>query len=268
MKNKIILLSLSYIFTESLFANNVIRQPIPLTAEQKKAITKIAKAENLPKPDSGITITDKIAKGMPPEVIAKRARERVQQRTQGYAVTNTTRPQVLEHIKAIAKAEILLNKDNKNPTDTNLKAHAAEIKLAFPFQELPMVESKDIIGFAAAGGWDNGWTGIGEFFTDKDLGICSYSVYNLTLVHGGVQVYKENVRYDINNNPNSLFVEQGNNGAFLYSIDWYSNWHNHYYSNELECTTKTYNPKTTQNLINLARKIEKSQQERNFKYLK
>lgn len=175
-------------------------------------------------------------------------------------------PQALENIKATAKADILSNKDNKDPTDTHLKAHASEIKLAFPFQELPMVKSEDIIGFAAVGGWQKGWTGVREFFTDKDLGICVYTVYNLTLVHGGVHVYKENVRYDINNNPNSLFVEQGNNAAFLYSIDWYSNWHNHYYANELECTTKTYNPKTTNNLINLARKIEKSQQTKNINH--
>ncbi len=263
IKDKIILVSLFYLVSGYLFAEST---TIELTPEQiqniDKYMSEYAEKNNLPKPDGGITITDKTPKGLSPEMINKNNLMNRQMKLQGYANSNTTTPRWLENIKISTKSDIIKNKFNTNPYDTNLKANAFDIKLAFPFIGLSNVSPVDVTGFGASGSWvknPEGWTGIAEIFSNKNLGICNYIINNMTLVHGSAQIHKENARYDISDIPNTINVEQGDNSAFLYSIRWYSyHYNNNLYSHTLECTTKTYDPKTTKHLISLANEIEKS----------
>ena len=104
------------------------------------------------------------------------------------------------------------------------------------------------------GGWREGWTGVREFFDDKNLGICAYSLNNMKLTHGGAQITKEDARYDINQLPNTLSVEQGDNSQFFYSINWF----NGSFAADLECANSAYSPQTTEKLIELAKVIDKS----------
>lgn len=253
MKKTLILL-LSSVLLNNLFANEIIL----LSAKQAQMINKFAEEQNLPKLDQGITITDK-SPNFSQKLRDKDYLMREQLKNKGYMITNTDMPRWLENIKISGKSDIISSQKDNDLYDTNLKAHASNIKLAFPFRELPMISSSEIIGFGASGSWVNGWTGIVEIFNNKNLGICYYSINNMTLVHGSVQINRRSVRYDINNNPNTVSVEQGDNLAFLYQIDWYTNKNNHLYSQSLQCTTKAYNSETTVKLTELAREIEKFQ---------
>jgi hypothetical protein len=104
------------------------------------------------------------------------------------------------------------------------------------------------------GSWHNGWTGIKIFFENKDLGSCVYSLNNMSLTHGAVNISEDSVRYDVNKLPNTLRVEGNNNSGFLYDINWYDQ----IFSKELECAKATFNKETVRKLIDYARIIEKA----------
>lgn len=140
--------------------------------------------------------------------------------------------------------------------DTHLKNSISQIKLAFSYSGISFLDKKNIIGFGAIGNWDEnhkGWTGVVEFFYDKNLGICALNIFNTKLSHGVNQVAKEVARYDINSMPNVLSIEGNAKTGFLYHITFYQR----DYWKELECANKTYNPKKTKQLITLAKKLDK-----------
>ncbi|MES2217345.1 MAG: hypothetical protein V4501_02930 [Pseudomonadota bacterium] len=147
--------------------------------------------------------------------------------------------------------EIEKNRGNIDPYDTHLKSSISEITLAFPSKSLSTVASNNSIGFAPIGSWKNGWTGIKEFFEDRQLGICEYSKSNRKLSHGAVQIAAEIARFDINNLPNFLVVKGNLNSGYLYTIKWFDDTFN----DDLVCANTNYNKRITNNLIKYAKLI-------------
>ncbi len=206
-----------------------------------------------PIPDGGITILPLVKMDLPENIKQEELTRLSQQRLYGYSISNTPYARELLTIKATAIKEIRTYKNNSDPYDTHFKRNISEIKLAFPFSGLTIIEPKNIIGFVATGTWKNGWTGITEYFTYDALGTCRFIVNNMTLTHGAIIISSESVRYDINKNPNTLNISGNNLDGFIYNINWYNNG----LDKELECANLKYSPKITKKLIELAIMIDK-----------
>lgn len=142
--------------------------------------------------------------------------------------------------------------ENNNPHDTHLKGSLSQIKLAFPFNGLSFLAEENVLGFAAAGGWENGWTGIVEIFLDDSMGICKYTKNNAVLDKSAVILVKEYVTYDINSKPTQISVMGRDNDGFSYRLNWYDNDYYH----TLICANKAFNKSYKDKLIELARKID------------
>lgn len=181
-----------------------------------------------------------------------------QQKIKGYYDSNSM--DALELIAMKNKDVVALqSKDLKtasDPYDTHMKRRLSEIKLAFPYKKITLSEKSYHIGFAAVGMWDDknkGWTGIKEFFDDKNLGVCSFTLYNIALSHGSVKISEDSVRYDVNNKPTIITVRGGRSNGFMYTVSWYEKKFIH----DLECANMTYNKAITNGVIELANKIDK-----------
>lgn len=189
-----------------------------------------------------------------PDSIKERIKDRIkQQNEKGYFETDSEYTRFLLNIKHNAPSEIRSFANNDDQTDTHLKKSISQIKLAFPYKGIKDIDSENVIGYAAIGSWQDGWTGIKEFFSDNKMGICSYSLFNMELMHGAMQLNTETTRYDVNNKPTSIDVEGNQHSGFHYSIRWFDNKYNH----DLECANMKYDKKISEEMIYLANKIDK-----------
>lgn len=98
----------------------------------------------------------------------------------------------------------------------------------------------------------DGWTGVKEFFNDPKIGLCSYSLSNMKLMHGGIQLAKEDVTYDVNKKPTTSEVEGSENSGFTYTVRWYDDT----FAHELECANMLYDKTITENVLSLANRID------------
>lgn len=208
----------------------------------------------LPEPVRGIQIVpDDQISGT--EAMKKAAAQNLKEFNEnGYSYSDSTYPRELLKIKYESISEIKENKKNTDPYDTHLKANASEIKLAFPFNGVPFLKAGNVIGFAPAGGYNNGWTGIKEFFTDNQLGTCSLTLYNISLSNGGARLGKSFVTYKVNKKPTTLSVEGNINSGFLYTVAWYDNTFIHC----LECANMIFDRNITSQMIGYSQRIDKS----------
>jgi hypothetical protein len=219
-----------------------------------KNMNEQAELHGLPKANSGIVIVP-LAKMSGPENMQQEELSHIaQQKSKGYYDSDAPYVKELLSIKDQAKREIKELKWKNNPYDTHIKEHISDLKLAFSFTGLPMVNRNNIIGYVVMGGWHGGWTGVVEFFTDEKLGTCEFAYNNMALTHGADQIAAEAVRYDINSRPNILDVQGSEASGFLYDISWY----NGVYDEELQCANMVYDSKITDRLISLAKEIDKT----------
>lgn len=145
---------------------------------------------------------------------------------------------------------------NTDPYDSHLKASLSQIKLAFSFNGISFIEKANIIGYAVAGSWKNGWTGVVERFNDKTIGICDYFRHNAILSHSAVRLVKENVIYDVNQKPTMVSVEGQEPDGFSYKVDWYDNEFYH----TLTCANTYFSKKIKMDAIALAKRIDSDMQ--------
>lgn len=141
---------------------------------------------------------------------------------------------------------------NTDPYDSHLKASLSQIKLAFPFTGISFIEKANIIGYAVAGSWKNGWTGVVERFNDNAIGICDYLRHNARLSHSAVRLVKENVIYAVNQKPTTVSVEGQEPDGFSYKVDWYDNEFYH----TLTCANTYFSKEIKTNAIALAKRID------------
>ena len=137
--------------------------------------------------------------------------------------------------------------------DTHLKSSIKDVGLAFEFKGIP-VNEKDVVGYAAIGGFDHGWNGVTQIFKDQDLGTCQYDLYNIKLSHGSEFIPQELVSYEVNGKATLIDVRGNANSGFMYNIHWADNTK----VNDLYCANMNFDKAKTQKLIELAKKIDKS----------
>jgi len=171
----------------------------------------------------------------------------------GYEDTTDTDENVLSLFKLQrnAKEEISKFDDSKNPYDTHLKSSVSKLDLAFNFQNIPGVQKKNIIGYAAVGGYvkGKGWDGVVEFISNPKFGICSYTTYKIEKAI----LDKETTEYLVNKKPSNKSVAGNWNVGFLYTVNWYI-------PDRLmsfECANKMFDPVIINDMIALANHIDK-----------
>ena len=233
--------------------------PFSLQAEHVYSSDELELQQILNKlPHAGIEIVPLAEMDLSPEELAATISHNNESKTMGY-IKNTisTYPKQLLNIRQqnnLTSASDSKSKDQYNSifVDTHMKTRITNIKLAFKFNGLDISPS-NVIGFAPIGGYvSTGWTGIKEFFIDKSLGTCAFTINNMALLHGGVKISKEAVRYDVNKKPGTLKVEGSNSTGFIYHIDWFDQQYEH----DLECANSKYDKKLTESLIAFAQRID------------
>lgn len=146
--------------------------------------------------------------------------------------------------------------ENSDPYNTHLKASLSQIKLAFPYHAISFIDPDDVIGFAAAGTWMEGWTGIGEVFNHAEIGVCDYVKFNYQLTHGAARLNKDYVTYDVNNKPTITLVKGTSASGYAYKVEWFGKTFFHI----LTCVSKDYVKENKERTIALAKKIDTEQQ--------
>lgn len=225
-----------------------------LLASKIVSADEITNKHSLPLKDSGIEIIPLAQIDLPDSMKEEDTFKSEQQKKIGYAKVESQYPRKLLSIKHSATEEIKNFKGNSDYQDTHMKKTISEIKLAFNYGGLKFIEPKNIIGFAPIMSYENGWTGVKEFFNDQKIGTCSYSLSNMKLMHGGIQLAKEDVTYDINNKPTTIEIEGSENSGFTYAIRWYDKT----FAHELECANMLFDKSITENVLSLARNIDKN----------
>jgi hypothetical protein len=141
---------------------------------------------------------------------------------------------------------------SNDPHDTHLKKSFEQIKLAFDHHPISFIKEKDIIGFAAAGTYQSGWTGITETFNYKDFGVCDYILHNFQITGGAALLSEEFVTYDINKKSTVITITGNKETGFMTQIEWYDDIFYH----TLECASKEFKKENTETFITLAKDID------------
>lgn len=202
-------------------------------------------------PDKGLEIIPLKNMAIPDSYKKELSLRMQEEKTKGYYETNSSYARYLLGKKKNFHGELSEFKNNRDPSDTHLKKQISDLKLAFAFNGIP-IPKENIMGYAAIGAWtENGWTGIKTFFEDKNFGICSYSLFNISLSHGAVQLNNETTEYIVNKKPSSANVEGSVDSGFLYEINWFDKTYVHF----LQCAKPRYEL-IIQKLVDFANQID------------
>jgi hypothetical protein len=171
----------------------------------------------------------------------------------GYIKENSQAEQLL-NLKIVSVHDFKKHGDNYDPHNTHLKHSIDEIKMAYTFVGVSSNEITESIGYAPAVTYikGEGWAGAAHFFIKDGIGNCSYSENNTKLSHGAVIIPKENARYDVNGKTTTVIVRGTPESGFLYNIDWYDAT----FFRQLSCANKSFDPKITEGIIELAKHID------------
>ena len=216
-----------------------------LTSESERHLPQMMSGIQIV-PDSEILLTD---------AMRKQAAQDLQELSEkGYKHSESPYPKQLLKIKERAEAEINENKDNLNPYDKHLKDSVEQIKLAFNFKGLKVVKPENVIGYAAAGGYQDGWDGVKAFFSDLHLGVCSVALHNIILSHSGAKLRKSSVSFKVNDKPTITSVEGSEQTGFLYTIAWYDSTFKHVF----ECANMSFDKTIADKMLAYAILIDHS----------
>ncbi|HBI22375.1 MAG TPA: hypothetical protein DDY37_07340 [Legionella sp.] len=144
------------------------------------------------------------------------------------------------------------NVNNHDRNSAVLRKNIADIHLAYSFTPVPDADISKPYGFAACGTFNNGWTGVTEFFQTQNVGNCAFTDYNFALAHAVANATDAVVRYDVNNKATTVHVEGNNDTGFLYTVAWMDST----YFRTLECATKHNTENVTAQVIALAQRID------------
>lgn len=196
----------------------------------------------------GVDIVPIDKMNLPEGMKNKIAQRKQEEKEKGYYEETNESARNLLTMKRDAQQEIRMYASSSD-TDTHLKDH---VKLAFPFVKPKVIDS--VIGYAPAGSYiaDKGWTGVGIFFEDKNIGTCTYTFFDLKLSHGLVQLNRENTEYLVNKKPSSRSVQGNKKDGFSYNVDWFTP----YSISQLECATLLFDSKAIERVIKLANVID------------
>ena len=154
-----------------------------------------------------------------------------------------------------SEKEILNSKKYvSDPYDTHIKKMLSAIKLNFEFNGIAKFHQGETIGYAPAGTYENGWTGIAEFFYRNDLGTCEFVKEKINYM----MISKDDVTYQVNDKITMTNIEGSNNSGYTYKVGWYfADENKMVLSQELECANMKFDKKIMANMITLANRIDK-----------
>lgn len=171
----------------------------------------------------------------------------------GYHDTYSNSAAMLIHIKEQIAEEKTTKKHDEDPTYTGRRDDISKIPLSFPYSGLTLMKSSSIIGYGAAGGFeDEKWTGVVSYFDHADFGTCRITI--LDLGSGGKSVYdKSKTTYEINNKPTTYYAEGNDDSGFFYAISWTGN----RYEKILDCAnSNSFDSETMRQIIAFAKIID------------
>jgi hypothetical protein len=219
----------------------------------KEERMKILADAGLALPDSGIKLVPRSMLNLTEEELKKGDLAKEQIKNQGYANEETSRPMELLNFKSHAESEYKNNEGNIRNSSTHIRHSIQDLKLGFIFKGVPAGLMRNYIGVVPQGGFHKeGWSGAVQFFDHKTIGTCTYSVMNIKVSHGGVQLAIEDVTYDVNNKATLLQTFGSKSSGFIYKVKWYDNQNFH----ELECANMKYSADTNNSVIALANQID------------
>jgi hypothetical protein len=219
----------------------------PPKDKPKTAKLIIANRRDNIKPIKGIHIVDPSQIDIPLELIKEESNKIKEMHAKGFYSIKSDR--AIE-LLAMDKADYV---DPTEKYDTGLKHDLSAIKLAFNFTGIRDIEAPNIIGYAVQGTYlERGWTGIAEYYKDKDLGVCTYVISNIELTGGGINLRSDLVSYDIKSKPTIITTEGNVSNGFLTSIEWFDNT----YIKKLECASSNLDSNIKTKLINRANELE------------
>lgn len=145
---------------------------------------------------------------------------------------------------------------DSNPYDTHLKTDLSKITIAFPYIDTVLGKQPGLIGFSPMGSWkkNKGWTGFVVYFNSTASGVCSYSINNMKVSHGGVRLVDKYITYDINKKATNTLVEGNKASGFFYNVAWYDMT----YIQKLACATKNFDPTNLLKVMDFAKMIDKN----------
>jgi hypothetical protein len=218
-------------------------------------IPLICHAEEPPFPSTqrGITIIPVSKQNLPLSMKERIMANKNEEKTNGYILTTDNNAKFLLNIKKHAEDQYNYGdgyKDYGNQ-DTKMKHNYKEIKLSFPFSTIN-IPNINIIGYAPIGSFekDKGWNGIRMFFSEKELGNCSYSRMGIL----AAQLGEETTEYFVNKKPSNKIIEGNINDGFLYTINWYTNTS----IQTLECANMNFNKNIMDKMVKYSIMIDKN----------
>lgn len=206
-------------------------------------------------PDSYVKVVPSSEINVPEEFKAEQELISKQRKEKGYSSINTEGAASLLALKYKSKSGVKRNQNNSDTTDTSMRENISDIKLAFFYKGIPFVDADKVIGFSPMGGWIDsaGWSGVTEFFNDKDLGVCSFVLSNIALTHGYVILSADQVKYAVMGKPTTTFIDGSPSIGFIYNVSWYDK----IFSHELECANTVFSKDIIRKMIILSNQIDK-----------
>lgn len=258
MKNKILAICLISTVNFSSYAAEV--QEINSDREENM---QILEAMGLPRFGGGIKVVPRSQLGLPKKVLEYGAKEFKQRKTLGYVEKNVPYASKLLTMEKVAPIDIKQYATNNNEQGTHLRKSVRNLKLAFNFKgvesdDLLLYENNNIkvIGIAPQGAFNKesgGWSGAVQFFSVKNIGVCSYGVMNVKASGTSTMLAMEDVTYEIHDKATLTKVEGSKNSGFIYKVKWYDDVNFH----ELECANSNFTPQMEQDVIGLAKGIDR-----------
>ncbi len=226
--------------------------PLMATAHLSKELPNYGPGSLKGTSGQGIQIVPLSKMGLPASVKEEMLLQLKMKKQKGYFDTES--PYAVELWELGHERKSRAGRKGTSAQDMPIKKRLSKIKLAFPYSKLPNIDPKDQIGFAPAGEWKNGWTGVKEFFNDRVLGTCVFTLNNVALSKGSVLLSKEMVNYEVNRKPTTFNIEGNPRDGFLYELAWYDD---HFFY-ELECANKELNPKFKRWMREYGQRIDQS----------
>jgi hypothetical protein len=211
--------------------------------------------KGMPYPDGGVRVVPE--KQMASYAAMKEQRERYKKdvATLGYKNANNQRTQSLMTLDITAKNDLAKFSNAINPEDTHIKPNLSLIQFAYT----PTDISSKVDTYIGAVPYltflkDQGWVGSVQFFSMNSIGNCSFSENNTKLSHGSVIIAQEDVNYLVNDKVTTVEVMGTKDAGFTYTVEWFDD----VFFRELSCANKNYSSDLKQEVIELAKSIDKS----------
>ncbi|PRC93006.1 hypothetical protein [Solimicrobium silvestre] len=213
---------------------------MPTLATQ--AQTKPNDSEIFPEPFIGVQVVPSNKMMSPTNSISNK-----QLKENGYIHSESENPGKLMAIKSrLPKNRVTLTDD---PHYYYLRKNIEDIKLTFSYHPISQGE---LLGYAPVGTQINqAWTGIREFFKNKEFGLCSLTKYHIVDSKMGVRINADSVAYEVNSHLTTLNVEGSNESGFMYTV----NWADSVFWNQLECAQDTFDKSIIHRMSAYASKI-------------